>query len=121
MPVQTIKVEVLSRNLNNFLKEKSIDKLDVIWMDVQGLELEILQSSVEVIKNTKLIYLESEFRTIYKDQPLYPDIKKYLEEIEYKEIYNRVEYRPEYAKWDNWDYPGDTDSIFINLNECNRI
>lgn len=121
MPVQTNKIKVESRNLDNFLNEKGITNIDVIWMDVQGLELEILKSSPIIISNTRLIHLESEFRTIYKDQPLYPEIKEYLESIGFKEVYNRQEYRPEYKNWDDFNYPSDTDSIFINLNEGNRI
>lgn len=121
MPVQTNKIEVESRNLDNFLIQKGLINIDVIWMDVQGLELEILKSSPKTISRTKLIHLESEFRTIYKNQPLYPEIKNYLESIGFKEVYNREEYKPEYKNWDNFNYPSDTDSIFVNLNEGNRI
>ena len=121
MPVQTQKIKVESRNLDNFLNEKGIVNIDVIWMDVQGLELEILKSSPKTISNTKLIHLESEFRTIYENQPLYPEIKQYLESIGFREVYNRQEYRPEYKNWDNFNYPSDTDSIFIKDNESDRI
>jgi hypothetical protein len=49
------------------------------------------------------------------------EIKEYLESIGYSEVYNREQYRPEYKNWDNFNYPSDTDSIFINLNEGYRI
>ena len=84
-------------------------------MDTQGSELEIIKSSPNTFSKTKIIHIESEFRTIYQDQPLYPEVKAYLESIGFKEIYNRQPYKPEYKNFNDFNYPSDTDSIFIKI------
>ena len=115
MRVWANKIKVKSRNLDNILKEISASEAEVIWMDTQGSELEIIKSSPNTFSKTKIIHIESEFRTIYQDQPLYPEVKAYLESIGFKEIYNRQPYKPEYKNFNDFNYPSDTDSIFVKI------
>ncbi|WP_198146755.1 FkbM family methyltransferase [Methanosarcina vacuolata] len=71
-------IEVESIRLEDFIKENSIDTIDLMWMDIQGAELLALKGLGDRIQQLKLVYLEIEFFEIYKDQPLYDDLRAFL-------------------------------------------
>ena len=58
--------------------ENNISVIDLIWMDIQGAELMALKGLGERIKDVNIIHSEVEFFEIYKNQPLFIEIKKYL-------------------------------------------
>jgi len=71
-------IKVPTTTLSNFMSHEKIKKIDIIWMDVQGAELMVLEGLKDKIENIGLIHTEVEFVRIYKNQPLFSDIKKYL-------------------------------------------
>jgi len=71
-------IKVKSTRLDTFLQNKEIDNVDILWMDIQGSELAALHSLGEYIKRVSFIHSEVEFFEIYKNQPLFKDIKRYL-------------------------------------------
>lgn len=70
--------EVKSITLYTFMTSYNIKSIDMLWMDAQGAELLVLKGLKKNISNVKLIHLETEFFEIYKEQPLFKDIKKWL-------------------------------------------
>ena len=73
-------IEVESITLHTFMNFRKIPHIDLLWMDIQGSELNALQGLNEKLNDVKLIHLEVEFFEIYKDQPLFHHIKKFLNE-----------------------------------------
>jgi len=73
-------IRVQSTTLASFLAEKQIESVDFLWMDIQGAELMALQSAGDALAKIKIIHTEVEFMEIYQNQPLFADIKKYLNE-----------------------------------------
>lgn len=51
-----------------------IDKIDFIKLDIQGAELEVLNGSKKILKNTLGIEVEVEFVEMYMNQPLFSDV-----------------------------------------------
>lgn len=73
-------VTVKAFTLDEFAKLYHIgDKIDFMWLDMQGFELNMLKAST-LVKKTKLIYMEVEFVEAYENQYLYPEIKKWMED-----------------------------------------
>jgi FkbM family methyltransferase len=72
-------VTVAATTLQKFCNEYKIDNIDLLWMDIQGAELMALQSAKDHIASIKLMHLEVEFFEIYKSQPLFNDLKSFLE------------------------------------------
>lgn len=72
-------VRVRSVRLDSFMASNNISHIDILWMDIQGGELEALRGLGERIFDVRLIYSEVEFMEIYENQPLFDDIKDYLE------------------------------------------
>ena len=60
------------------MKEHNIDKVDIIWMDLQGAELLALKSLGEKLQDVKYIHTEISHTPIYTNQALFPEIHEYL-------------------------------------------
>lgn len=78
------KIVTNSITLKSFMEENFIEKIDFLWMDIQGAELMALQGLDDYIDKVNTIYTEVEFMEIYKNQPLFSDIKKFLEKNSFK-------------------------------------
>jgi len=72
-------VTVESTTLDAFVTEHKISQVDLLWMDVQGAELFALEGFGEKIKMVKLMHIEVNFIEIYSGQPLYEDIRSFME------------------------------------------
>ena len=55
-----------------------VEKPDYVKIDVQGAELMVLENAKNTFSNMLVIETEVEFVSIYKDQPLFPDIHQFL-------------------------------------------
>jgi FkbM family methyltransferase len=73
-----IEVEVPVTTLKTFMQERRIGLIDLLWMDIQGAELMALRGLGEYIDRVRIIHSEVGFFPIYADQPLFRDIKAYL-------------------------------------------
>ncbi len=73
-------IEVEAVTLKTFMHDNNIDCIDLLWMDIQGGELMALQGMSDRIHDVKLIHTEVELLEIYKNQPLFRDIKKFLQD-----------------------------------------
>lgn len=82
-------IEVRTITLDTFCKNKAIEHIDILKMDIQGGELDALIGAKELLTNQKIsiIYSEIEFVEIYKNQPLFHDICKFLHDHKYH-LYN---------------------------------
>lgn len=75
-PQNTIGVETMT--LDRFTRDNNISDIDFIKIDVQGAELDIFQASVDTLKSVLTIVTEVEFIKLYKDQPLFGDVDRFL-------------------------------------------
>lgn len=73
------KITIPTTTVDLWTAKNKIDHVDFIWLDTQGSELFILKNSVKTLKNVKAIWVEVEFIEAYKNQPLFSDIKDWLE------------------------------------------
>ena len=68
--------------LDNALRESGIGDVDFIKIDTQGSELFILQGATEILSQSVFgMEVEVEFVDIYKGQPLFADVDKFLREL----------------------------------------
>lgn len=80
-PVETYvqrQILVEATTLESVMIRNNIDRIDLLWMDIQGGELMALQGLGDRIHNVNVIHTEVEFFQIYERQPVFADIKKYL-------------------------------------------
>lgn len=57
-----------------------IPKVDMLWLDLQGAELATLKASPKTFSNVSVILTELEFIEAYINQPLYKEVRAWLEE-----------------------------------------
>lgn len=51
-------IEVETTTLDCFIKEKRVEEVDLLWMDVQGGERNVLEGAKETLSKTRLLYTE---------------------------------------------------------------
>jgi FkbM family methyltransferase len=73
-------IEVPCVILDDWCKENQIDHIDILRLELEGLELQVLQSSPQILKNTKIIVLPSFFRPYREGTPNYFELKAFLTE-----------------------------------------
>lgn len=73
---EQIKVQTIT--LEDWTKKYNIERIDFMWLDMQGYELPMLQKSANILSKVKMIYIELIFVEAYKGQHIYPEIKSWL-------------------------------------------
>lgn len=72
-------IEVETITIDAWAKQNGIERIDFMWLDMQGYELNALKASPEILKTVKAILIEVEFVEAYAGQYLYKDVKAFLE------------------------------------------
>jgi FkbM family methyltransferase len=72
-------MEVFGINLDDWRKEKNIERIDMMWLDIQGAEPPVLKAAPETLARTKYIYTEVSLMEVYENVMLYNDYKSFLE------------------------------------------
>jgi FkbM family methyltransferase len=89
------KMSVKTLTLDSWATANGIERVDLLWLDMQGSELDMLKASERILPTVKVIYTEVSVRETYKGVALYPELKMWLEQKGFKVI---IEAIPEY--WD---------------------
>lgn len=76
----TKKIVVDCFNLDDWATLNNIDHIDMMWLDMQGMEYKVLKAAPHILKGVKVIYTEVSLKENYKDGELYPIYKQFLEE-----------------------------------------
>jgi len=64
--------------LDDFLPDMKLKKMTLLKIDVQGFELNVLKGGAKLLKQVDYLLLEVTYHTLYKGQPLFGDIYKFL-------------------------------------------
>jgi 2-O-methyltransferase len=65
-------------SLDDFTQKQRIDKVDFMWLDMQGMEYDVLKASKNTFQKVDLLYTEVSLIETYKNVPLYADFKNWL-------------------------------------------
>lgn len=118
------KINVKTITLDDWVKSENLSQIDFMWLDMQGYELNMLKNS-EMLKNTKLIYMEVEFVEAYENQYLYPEIKNFMEDKGF--ILMAIDFDEKIAlEADKYIKPGNSypyygNALFLNKNFIKNI
>lgn len=64
--------------LADWAAEAGVTRFDYLKLDTQGTELEILQGAGALLDRTRCVDIEVEFNPIYRGQPLFADVDRFL-------------------------------------------
>ena len=70
---------VCSINLDDWAQQQSIDHIDFLWLDLQGVEPTVLMDAPEILKTVNAIYTEVNFYPLYEDSIVYEQYKEFLQ------------------------------------------
>jgi len=77
-------IEVPTLRLDEFMRDRDIGVVDILWMDVQGAEALVLEGLGERLRDVRCLHIEVEFFEIYSGQALFDDVDPYLRERGFK-------------------------------------
>jgi FkbM family methyltransferase len=79
---------IQSRRLDNILSEIGVTSVDIIWLDVQGVELRALKGMGNFLNDVKMIHTEAAPTAYYKGHDLKNELEQFLTEqgFDYKFI-----------------------------------
>ena len=89
---QEIDVEVV--NLDEWCSANQVVKADLIWLDIQGVEPNVIRSSPSIVSNTDYIYSEVSLIDTYDGVIKYDEFKKMMDELGFDVAFEDL-------KWDD--------------------
>jgi FkbM family methyltransferase len=79
---KTINVNCVT--LDDWAASNKITKIDLLWLDLQGNELDVLKAGLNILKNVQAVYTEVNLKEVYLGASLYSELKKWLESCDFK-------------------------------------
>jgi FkbM family methyltransferase len=74
---KTIEVDTIT--LDSWAERYKIKKVDMLWLDMQGFEMQMLMASDTILDTIQVIHTEVSMKNTYDGVILYPELKKWLE------------------------------------------
>lgn len=79
-------VEVECVVLDDWCKKNHVNKIDFMWLDLEGMELQTLQSSPEILSTVSAIYVETNFQEFRYGMTQYAALKGFLEASGFRQL-----------------------------------
>ncbi len=76
-------IQVPCVNLDEWMILNSVDKFDMMWLDLQGYEYDVLESSLDSLERCEIIYAEVNLLENYEGNILYEKFKSFLEKYNF--------------------------------------
>jgi FkbM family methyltransferase len=89
-------IQVPTITLTTWAQTYGVTKIDFMWLDMQGCELDVLKASPSILEQTTALYMEVGFIEAYEGQ------KKYAEIVEWLAIYNFKEVGRDFENQTDW-------------------
>jgi hypothetical protein len=80
--IQKIEVDVIT--LKDWCEQNNVPKIDMMWMDVQGSELNIFTGMGDRLNDVKSIYVESSMIPYYDGAAHKDDVINYLSQFNFE-------------------------------------
>jgi len=67
---------VTMRSLDSWAASEGVPKVDFMWLDMQGYEIQALAAAPRILSTVSAIHMEVCNVQLYDDAPLYPEVKR---------------------------------------------
>lgn len=81
---------VKTSTLDKWAKLNKVQRLDLAWLDLQGMELRVILSGKELLSQTKMIYVEVSRKPLYRGACTYNQVHRALLSLGFKRKIERV-------------------------------
>lgn len=82
-----VPIEVECVTINDWVKKFKISHIDFMWLDIEGRELYVLESALNILQSVRVIYTEVNYIPIRKGGCVYSELKLFLEKQGFKEVW----------------------------------
>jgi FkbM family methyltransferase len=72
------RISVKVATMDSWAEQNGVEKIDFLWLDMQGYELAAMQSAPRIMETVSVIYTEVNLLEVYEGVPLYNDVWKWL-------------------------------------------
>jgi FkbM family methyltransferase len=72
-------IDVATITIDEWAQRSAIDLIDMLWLDLQGHELSVLQAASTMLPRVRVIYTEVSFIESYAGQPQYHQVRAWIE------------------------------------------
>ena len=79
-------INVNVKTAKSFLQENNIDKVDLLWVDVQGSEIECFSGFGEYLENVKAIHTEVGLQTFYENGTDFDNLMNFMEANNFEKV-----------------------------------
>lgn len=83
-----IKIECTT--LDTWCQEHGIKKIDFMWLDLEGNELNALMGGEQILKTVTAIYTEVNLQRFWEECVMYSELKSWLEEKGFTEVWKDI-------------------------------
>ena len=90
-PLFQNEIMVAGDTLDNWCVENDITTIDIMWIDVQGAELNVFKGAIDILKATRIIMTEVGLKPYYEGHTLKTDIDVFLGGMGFKELKSSFE------------------------------
>lgn len=84
------KIVVRTSTLDSWAKENAISRVDLLWLDMQGYELNMLKESKMILNTVSVIHTEVSTKETYKGVAIYSAYRSFLEENGFKVVLEAI-------------------------------
>ena len=77
-------ITVTTQTLDAWATTQHLDHVDLLWLDMQGFELEVLKASHTILPTVKAVHMEVSTRATYEGVPLYDEVKQWMQSQGFK-------------------------------------
>ncbi len=84
------RISVETESLDSWAQRYNISKVDMLWLDMQGYELNMLKESKEILGRVSVIHTEVSTRETYKGVAQYDAYRIFLEEQGFKVVIEAI-------------------------------
>lgn len=80
-------IKVSCITLDEWAEQNNVNHIDFMWLDMESHELYALKKGIKVLDTVKVIFTEVAYEPVREGSCLYPDLKKFLEEHGFIEVW----------------------------------
>lgn len=83
-------IEIQTTTLDEWFAEAGLERIDLMWLDMQGAELAALSSGLTALAATRAVMLEVSRRELFAGTPLYPEVMSWMRAQGFRPAVDRV-------------------------------
>ncbi len=80
------RIEVQAVRIDDYRRERRLDPVDLVCLDVQGAALQALQGMPDTLKSCDFVLAELERRPLYQGQALLPEVTNFLAGLGFERV-----------------------------------